>query len=83
MFGGIPGKRANDDAVDLPGVNLHFSTAPKSTVATTGRMLDRIGFEVRNLAAFCQRLEEMGVTLDIRYTKDPSGMATALLTDPW
>jgi glucose/arabinose dehydrogenase len=82
-FGGIPGKRSNYEAVDLPGINVNFSAAPKPTVPTKGRMLDHIGFEVRGLAAFCKRLEAMGVTLDVPYTKGPSGLATARLTDPW
>jgi catechol 2,3-dioxygenase-like lactoylglutathione lyase family enzyme len=46
-------------------------------------MLDHIAFEVRNLAAFCKRLEAMGVTLDVPYTKGPAGVASARLTDPW
>jgi glucose/arabinose dehydrogenase len=83
MFRGIPGKRSNYDAVDLPGINLNFSAAPKPTVPTRGRMLDHIGLEVRGLAAFCKRLESMGVTLDVPYTKGPAGIATARLTDPW
>jgi aldose sugar dehydrogenase len=83
MFGGVPGKRSNYDAVDLPGINLNFSAAPKPTVPTRGRMLDHIGFEVRGLAAFCKRLESMGVTLDVPYAKGPSGLGTARLTDPW
>jgi glucose/arabinose dehydrogenase len=83
MFGGIPGKRSNYEAVDLPGINLNFSAAPKPTVPTKGRMLDHIGLEVRGLAAFCKRLEAMGVTLDVPYTKGPSGLGTARLTDPW
>jgi catechol 2,3-dioxygenase-like lactoylglutathione lyase family enzyme len=83
VFGGVPGKRSNYDAVDLPGINLNFSAAPKPTVPTKGRMLDHIGFEVRGLAAFCKRLEAMGVTLDVPYNKGPAGIATAVLTDPW
>jgi len=83
VFGGIPGKRSNYDAVDLPGINLNFSAAPKPTVPTRGRMLDHIGFEVRGLAAFCQRLEGLGVNLDVPYTKGPSGLGTARVTDPW
>jgi hypothetical protein len=83
MFGGIPGKRSNYEAVDLPGINLNFSAAPKPTVPTKGRMLDHIGFEVRGLAAFCQRLEGLGVNLDVPYTKGPSGLGSARLTDPW
>jgi catechol 2,3-dioxygenase-like lactoylglutathione lyase family enzyme len=83
LFGGIPGKRSNYEAVDLPGINLNFSAAPRPTVPTQGRMLEHIGFEVRNLAAFCKRLEAMGVTLDVPYTKGAGGIATAVLTDPW
>jgi aldose sugar dehydrogenase len=83
VFGGIPGKRSNYDAVDLPGINLNFSSAPKPTVPTTGRMLDHIGFEVRGLAAFCKRLEAMGVTLDVPYAPGEVGIASARLTDPW
>ena len=33
--------------------------------------------------AFCKRLEGLGVTLDVPYTKGPSGLGTARLTDPW
>jgi glucose/arabinose dehydrogenase len=83
MLGGIPGKRSNYEAVDLPGINLNFSAAPKPALATRGRMLDHIGFEVRGLAAFCKRLQAMGVTLNVPYAKGPSGLGTALLTDPW
>lgn len=83
MFGGIPGKRSNYDAVDLPGINLNFSEGPRPTVPTRGRMLDHIGFEIRGLEAFCRRLEAMGVIFDIPYTKDPTGGSGARLTDPW
>jgi len=83
VFGGVPGKRSNYDAVDLPGINLNFSAAPKPTVPTKGRMLDHIGLEVRGLAAFCKRLEAMGVTLDVPYQRGPEGLGTARLTDPW
>jgi glucose/arabinose dehydrogenase len=54
MFGGVPGKRAQYDAVDLPGINLNFGGG-RTTVPTKGRRLDHIGFEVRNLEAFCTR----------------------------
>ena len=77
VFGGIPGKRSNYDAVDLPGVNLNFSSAPRPTVPTRGRMLDHLGFEISNLLAFCKKLEAMGVTLD-----GPCE-GKARLTDPW
>jgi glucose/arabinose dehydrogenase len=83
MFGGIPGKRSNYDAVDLPGINFNFSVAPKPAQPTKGRMLDHIGFEVINLAAFSKKLESMGVTLDTPYRKNADGIAEASFTDPW
>jgi len=82
MFGGVAGKRAQYDAVDLPGINLNFGGG-RTTVPTKGRRLDHIGFEVRNLEAFCRRLESMGVKLDSPYQRNADGIATASLTDPW
>ena len=83
MFGGVPGKRSNYQAVDLPGINLNFSGQATPQAPTKGRMLDHIGFEVTNLEAFCKQLAARGVTLDAPYTKGPDGVATARLTDPW
>ena len=80
MFGGVPGKRSNYDAVDLPGVNFNFSEAPKPTVPLKGRMLSHIGLEVQNIEAFCRRLESLGVTFERPCSKGEDG---GLLTDPW
>jgi catechol 2,3-dioxygenase-like lactoylglutathione lyase family enzyme len=83
-FGAAPGKRGQFDAADLPGVNLTFAKADTPTVATKGRSLDHIGFEVKNLEAFCKKLEASGIKLDRPYTKLPnSATAIAFLTDPW
>ena len=80
MFGGVPGKRSNYDAVDLPGVNFNFSEAPKPTVPLQGRMLSHIGFEVQDLQAFCKRLEGLGVTFERPCSKSDDA---AVFTDPW
>src|ERR1700683_1983465 len=40
----------------LPGVFLNFTPSPTPTVGTTGRAIDHIGFEVKNLEAFTQKL---------------------------
>ena len=80
MFGGVPGKRSNYDAVDLPGVNFNFSEAPKPTVPLKGRMLSHIGLEVQNIEAFCRRLESLGVAFERPCSKGEDG---GLLTDPW
>jgi len=80
MFGGIPGKRSNYDAVDLPGVNFNFSEAPKPTVPLKGRMLSHIGLAVPDVPAFCKRLEGLGVTFERPCSKGDDG---AVLIDPW
>jgi catechol 2,3-dioxygenase-like lactoylglutathione lyase family enzyme len=82
-FGGVRGKRWHYEAVDLPGININISGVPSAKAPTRGRMLDHIGFEVRNLAAFCEKLEAAGVELDRPYSTLPSGLGVAFLTDPW
>ena len=82
MFGGVGGKRSNYDAVDLPGINLNFS-GDRMSAPMKGRTLEHIGFEIAGLEAFCKRLASMGVKLDTPYRKNPDGVATATLTDPW
>jgi catechol 2,3-dioxygenase-like lactoylglutathione lyase family enzyme len=82
-FGGVPGKRWHYEAADLPGINMNFSDVKTAQAPTKGRMLDHVGFEVRDLEAFCRRLAGSGIKLDTPYAKQPSGIATAFLTDPW
>jgi catechol 2,3-dioxygenase-like lactoylglutathione lyase family enzyme len=83
VFGGIPGKRAQYDATDVPGINLNFSAAPRATQPTKGRMLDHIGFEVVRLRDFCRRLEGMGIVFDEPYAEGRDGIGRAAFTDPW
>ena len=82
MFGGVPGKRAQYEAVDLPGINFNFGGG-RTTVPTKGRALDHIGFEVANLQAFLKRLQSMGVTVTEPYRRGEDGIATAMIVDPW
>ena len=82
MFGAVPGKRSNYDAADLPGINFNFSGG-RTSAPMKGRTLEHIGIEITGLAAFCARLESMGVKFDAPYRKNSDGIATATLTDPW
>ena len=76
-------KRGHHDAADLPGINLTYNTPKQLRPGTKGRALDHIGFEVKNLEAFCKRLEAKGVKFDIPYRKVPRlGLGVAFLTDP-
>jgi catechol 2,3-dioxygenase-like lactoylglutathione lyase family enzyme len=68
----------------LPGVTLSFSPSPTATVATQGRALDHIGFEVKNLEAFTKKLEADGIPLTVSYRTVPAlGIAIAFIKDPW
>jgi predicted enzyme related to lactoylglutathione lyase len=68
----------------LPGVTLNFSLSADPVVGTQGRALDHIGFEVKNLEAFCKKLEADGIKLAVPYRKVPAlGIAIAFITDPW
>jgi hypothetical protein len=83
VFGGVPGKRSQYDATDVPGINLNFSAAPRPALPTKGRMLDHIGFEVVRLRDFCRRIEAIGIGFEERYAEGRDGVGRASLTDPW
>jgi catechol 2,3-dioxygenase-like lactoylglutathione lyase family enzyme len=71
-------------AGDLPGVALNFSPSVDPVVGTQGRALDHIGFEVKDLEAFCKKLEADGIKLAVPYRKVPAlNIAIAFITDPW
>lgn len=68
----------------LPGVALNFSPSPTPVAGTQGRVIDHIGFEVRNLEAFTKTLQENGIKLERPYTKvETLGTAIAFIRDPW
>jgi catechol 2,3-dioxygenase-like lactoylglutathione lyase family enzyme len=73
---------------DLPGVGYmlnFFSWLPnEELVGTEGRAVERVGFEVRNLRAFCAELEAKGIKLVAPYRRDEaSGLNVATIVDPW
>jgi catechol 2,3-dioxygenase-like lactoylglutathione lyase family enzyme len=83
-FGAKPRTGGAFPAGDLPGVALNFSPSSDSVVGTQGRALDHIGFEVKDLEAFCKKLEADGIKLAVPYRKVPAlGVAIAFITDPW
>jgi catechol 2,3-dioxygenase-like lactoylglutathione lyase family enzyme len=83
-FGATKGKRASWEAGDVPGANLTYTKATDATVPTATRVLDHIGFEVRDLEAFCKKLEASGVKFDVPFRKVPQlGISLAFLVDPW
>lgn len=84
MFGAMPGKRANFDISTVPGGEITFTKSDMPTVPSAGRAIDHIGFQIKNLEAYCKKIEASGVKLETPYTKRPDlGLALAFITDPW
>jgi len=83
-FSFTSGIRGNHQSANLPGMNLSFQPSkPQPPLGTKGRTLDHIGFEVKNLEAFCKKLEASGVKFDVPYRKVPNlGLGLAFMTDP-
>ena len=78
------GERGTHEAADIPGMNLSFTALKREPVGSKGRAIDHVGFEVRNLEAFCRKLEARGVKFDVAYRAMPErGLAIAFLTDPF
>src|SRR5258707_13768332 len=91
-FGGVAGNTINGVRIGgILGVSMSVGRAPNermgasaTPVPTKGRALDSIGFEVKNLEAFCKKLAAGGVKLDEPYSKmRHKSFASAELTDPW
>ena len=82
-FGGKAGTRANAPVVDIPGVQLRFAKADTKQVPTRGRVLDHIGFDVKDHQAFVKKIEAEGIKLDEPPRKGPTGNTVTYITDPW
>jgi catechol 2,3-dioxygenase-like lactoylglutathione lyase family enzyme len=82
-FAGKAGTRNNAPVVELPGAQLRFNKADKAQAPTRGRILDHIGFDVKDHAAFMKRLDDAGIKVDEPARKSPAGSTIAYLTDPW
>ena len=49
------------EAADMPGVNLSFSSSETQRLATRGRAIDHIGFDVEDLEAVVGMLAARGI----------------------
>jgi catechol 2,3-dioxygenase-like lactoylglutathione lyase family enzyme len=83
-FGGKAGTRNNAPVVDLPGVQIRFAKADKAQAPTKGRVLDHIGFDVKDHAAFVRKIEAEGIKLDEPPRQaTPASNKITYITDPW
>lgn len=82
-FGGKVGTRNDAPVVDIPGVQIRFAAADTTQARTRGRVLDHIGFDVKDHKAFVSKIQAEGITLDEPVRKSPSGSTITYITDPW
>jgi catechol 2,3-dioxygenase-like lactoylglutathione lyase family enzyme len=82
-FGGKAGTRNNAPVVDLPGVQLRFAKADAPQAPTRHRILDHIGFDVKDHPAFVKKIEAEGINLDEPPRTGPTGNTVTYITDPW
>ena len=82
-FGGKTGTRNNAPIVDVPGVQIRFATADAKQAPTRGRVLDHIGFDVKDHGAIVKKLEADGIKLDEPVRKSATGNTVTYITDPW
>ena len=82
-----PTMRGPYESADAPGMNLTLAPLGSQKVpgvATKGRLMDSIGFDVPNLKSYVEKIAANGVTFDVPYGRDPElGLMSATLTDPW
>jgi catechol 2,3-dioxygenase-like lactoylglutathione lyase family enzyme len=84
-FGLTPGKSGNFETAEAPGMRLLFqqSQAAPTVTSTKGTTVDHIGFEVKNLKEFYDKLIARGVKFDVAYREVPEiGLNISYLTDP-
>ena len=91
-FGAVIGKRESVarpgnwiDCDDVPGANLSIGASETRRAPTAGRAIDHIGFEVKNLEAFTEKLAPQGIKLDepIRASANSKRVKVTYITDPW
>jgi len=83
MFGAEASTRRNLPAAKIPGGEVDFLKAKDAPAPTKGRTLDHIGFEIKDLDAFCKKLSGEGVAFDVPYRDVPAlGLKIAFIIDP-
>ncbi len=82
-FGGKIGMRNNAPVVDIPGVQIRFAKADSKQAPTLGRVLDHIGFDVKDLTVFVKKIQAEGIKLDEAPRAAQGGNTVTYITDAW
>ena len=60
-----------------------FEAADTRQAPTRGRVLDHIGFDVKDHEAFVKKIQAEGIKLDEPVRKSAAGNTITYITDPW
>ena len=82
-FGGKIASRNGAPVVDMPGIQIRFNKVDAKQTPTRGRVLDHIGFDVKDHAAFVKKITAEGIKLDQEVRANPNGNTITYITDPW
>jgi len=82
-FGGRAGIRNNAPVVDIPGAQIRFTSADMKQAPTRGRVLDHIGFDVKDHQAFVKKIQAEGIKLDEPVRTSAAGNTITYITNPW
>jgi catechol-2,3-dioxygenase len=90
VFGGVAASRASGKGgqyplAKLPGAEFAFTKTDTLQIPTKGRALDHIGFDVKTLDNFVQRLAAKGVQIEypVRPSSNDKNVRVTHITDPW
>ena len=84
IFGAKIGTRNNAPVADIPGEQLRYNKVDAAHAPTKGRVLDHIGFDVKDLKGFIKNtLEPNNIKLDRPYSVNDAGVGIAFVTDPF
>src|SRR5207249_6066595 len=81
-WGGKASTRNNQPVVDVPGAQIRFAKADTPQAKTRGRVLDHIGFDVKDQPAFVKKIEAEGIKLDEPARVSPTSNHITYITHP-
>jgi catechol 2,3-dioxygenase-like lactoylglutathione lyase family enzyme len=74
VFAAEPGERRNLPSAIVRGGRVDFLPAKTAPKPSRGAAIDHLGFEARDLKAFAQRVQTLGIPLDrAAFLTDPAG----------
>lgn len=84
-FGATSGQYKSHPFSAIPGAEILYTKVDRALAPSKGRALEHIGFEIKDLDHFVQKLEQSGIRTEsgVRTSQNDPTVKVAHLTDPW